>query len=69
MGPGSRTPRLRRGVLGRDDSNRGNPYYLIAIPDTRIIMLLSPLCFRSSCQSVQRCTTNFGSGALGVITA
>jgi uncharacterized protein len=26
--------------------------------------LLVPLCFRSSCQSVPQCSTNFGSGAL-----
>src|SRR5258706_5508213 len=32
---------------------------------TRIITLLVPLCFRSSCQRVPRCITNFGSGALG----
>src|SRR5258706_12753172 len=31
---------------------------------TRIIKLLVPLCFRSSCQRVPRCITNFGSGAL-----
>ena len=31
---------------------------------TRIIELLVPLCFRSSCQRVLRCITNFGSGAL-----
>src|SRR5258705_187865 len=31
---------------------------------TRIIELLVPLCFRSSCQSVLRCITNFGNGAL-----
>src|SRR5437870_10291488 len=31
---------------------------------TRIINLLVPLCFRSSCQRVPRCITNFGSGAL-----
>src|SRR5437660_1226759 len=31
---------------------------------TRIIGLLVPLCFRSSCQGVPRCITNFGSGAL-----
>src|SRR5262249_2239536 len=31
---------------------------------TRIIELLVPLCFRSSCQDVRRCITNFGSGAL-----
>src|SRR5262249_25248184 len=32
---------------------------------TRIIFLLVPLCFRSSCQRLPRCITNFGSGALG----
>src|SRR5258706_868922 len=32
---------------------------------TRIITLLVPLCFPSSCQRVPRCITNFGSGALG----
>src|SRR5260221_13180082 len=32
---------------------------------TRIIELLVPLCFRSSCQSMLRCITNFGSGELG----
>src|SRR6266508_1617278 len=31
---------------------------------TRIIELLVPLCFRSSCQRVLQCITNFGSGAL-----
>src|SRR5207237_9061920 len=31
---------------------------------TRIINLLVPLCFRSSCQRVPQCITNFGSGAL-----
>src|SRR5436309_9454866 len=31
---------------------------------TRIIGLLVPLCFRSSCQRVPQCITNFGSGAL-----
>src|SRR5262245_35692457 len=31
---------------------------------TRSIELLVPLCFRSSCQGVLRCITNFGSGAL-----
>ena len=31
---------------------------------TRIIDLLVPLCFRSSCQRVRPCITNFGSGAL-----
>src|SRR5262249_53111922 len=31
---------------------------------TRIIELLVPLCFRSSCQRVPPCITNFGSGAL-----
>src|SRR5260221_11570709 len=31
---------------------------------TRIIELLVPLCFRSSCQSKPRCITNFGNGAL-----
>src|SRR5262249_23446931 len=31
---------------------------------TRIICLLVPLCFRSSCQTVPRCITNFGNGAL-----
>src|SRR5258707_13484150 len=31
---------------------------------TRIITLLVPLCFRSSCQRVPRRITNFGSGAL-----
>src|SRR5215216_7141329 len=31
---------------------------------TRIIDLLVPLCFRSSCQSGPPCITNFGSGAL-----
>src|SRR5215510_786098 len=31
---------------------------------TRIIELPVPLCFRSSCQSVQRRITNFGNGAL-----
>src|SRR5258705_5644041 len=33
---------------------------------TGIIELLVPLCFRSSCQWLLRCITNFGSGALGV---
>src|SRR5439155_11177591 len=33
---------------------------------TRIIELRVPLCFRSSCQSVLRCITNFGNGALGL---
>src|ERR1700687_5830802 len=33
---------------------------------TRIIELLVPLCFRSSCQRMPQCITNFGSGALGV---
>src|SRR5258707_3640879 len=31
---------------------------------TRIIELLVPLCFRSSCQNVLRCITSFGNGAL-----
>src|SRR6266700_2901297 len=31
---------------------------------TRIIELLVPLCFRSSCQSVLKCITSFGNGAL-----
>src|SRR5215510_4468335 len=31
---------------------------------TRIINLLVPLCFRSSCQWLPRWLTNFGSGAL-----
>src|SRR5260221_5507690 len=31
---------------------------------TRIIELLVPLCFRSSCQSMLRRMTNFGNGAL-----
>src|SRR5882672_5217437 len=31
---------------------------------TRIIEFLVPLGFRSSCQSVLRCITNFGNGAL-----
>src|SRR5262249_28712228 len=31
---------------------------------TRIICLLVPLCFRSLCQTVPRCITNFGNGAL-----
>ena len=30
--------------------------------------LLVPLCFRSSCQRVPRCITNFGSGALVLAT-
>src|SRR5436309_11755470 len=34
---------------------------------TRIINLLVPLCFRSSCQRVPRCITNFGSGALAAV--
>src|SRR5205085_7629200 len=33
---------------------------------TRIIDLLVPLCFRSSCQRVLQRITNFGSGALGI---
>src|SRR2546430_13625981 len=33
---------------------------------TRIIKLLVPLCFRSSCQSVLSCITNFGNGALAL---
>src|SRR5215467_10377286 len=32
---------------------------------TRIICLLVPPCFRSSCERVPRWITNFGSGALG----
>jgi hypothetical protein len=32
---------------------------------TRIIYLLVPLCFRSSCQKVPPSITNFGKGALG----
>src|SRR5207249_7167527 len=35
---------------------------------TRIIELLVPLYFRSSCQSVLRCITNFGNGALAPAT-
>src|SRR5262249_13587888 len=31
---------------------------------TRIICVLVPLCFRSSCQTVPQCITNFGNGAL-----
>src|SRR5262245_18890749 len=31
---------------------------------TRIIYLPVPVCFRSSCQRVLPCITNFGSGAL-----
>ncbi len=31
---------------------------------TRIIYLLVPLCFRSSCKRVPQCITNFGNGAL-----
>src|SRR5207248_11018504 len=31
---------------------------------TTIMELLVPLCFRSSCQSLPRCITNFGKGAL-----
>src|SRR3954447_16055791 len=31
---------------------------------TRIVELLVPLCFRSSCQSALRCITNFRNGAL-----
>src|SRR5215216_5942518 len=34
---------------------------------TRIIGLLMPLCFRSSCQRGPPCITNFGSGALAAI--
>src|SRR5262249_8716186 len=30
----------------------------------RIMNLVVPLCFRSSCQTVPRCITSFGSGAL-----
>src|SRR5262247_4864196 len=33
---------------------------------TRSIYLLVPLCFRSSCQRVLPCITNFGSGALAL---
>src|SRR5262249_32190119 len=36
---------------------------------TRIISLLVPLCFRSSCQWLPRWFTNFGSGALARSTA
>src|SRR5262245_12356240 len=34
---------------------------------TRIIELLVPLCFRSSCQSMPRRITNFGNGALAAL--
>ena len=35
-----------------------------SISGTRIKYLLVPLCFRSSCERVPRCITNFGNGAL-----
>src|SRR6266508_2352678 len=34
---------------------------------TRIIYLLVPLCFRSSCERVPQCITNFGNGALAAV--
>src|SRR5258705_13763133 len=45
---------LQQTLLGTSKSKSG----------TRIIELLVPLCFRSSCQSLLRCITNFGNGAL-----
>src|SRR4249920_4005227 len=39
-----------------------------SISGTRIKYLLVPLCFRSSCEGVSRCVTNFGNGALVVGT-
>src|SRR6266508_4215493 len=36
---------------------------------TRIIYLLVPLCFRSSCERVPQCITNFGNGALARLAA
>ncbi len=45
---------LQQTLLGNFKSKSG----------TRIMELLVPLCFRSSCQSVLRRITNFGNGAL-----
>src|SRR5437899_4785637 len=46
-------------------SRRGSFRNFKSKSGTRIINLLVPLCFRSSCQRVLQCITNFGSGALG----
>jgi translation initiation factor IF-3 len=46
-------------------SRRGSFRNFKSKSGTRIINLLVPLCFRSSCQRVPQCITNFGSGALG----
>ena len=45
-------------------SRRGSFRNFKSKSGTRIINLLVPLCFRSSCQRVPQCITNFGSGAL-----
>src|SRR2546425_9446948 len=45
-------------------SRRGSFRNFKSKSGTRIINLLVPLCFRSSCQRVLQCITNFGSGAL-----
>src|SRR5207244_8988797 len=48
-------------------SRRGSFRNFKSKSGTRIINLLVPLCFRSSCQRVPQCITNFGSGALGSV--
>src|SRR5436309_8833199 len=45
-------------------SRRGSFRNFKSKSGTRIIDLLVPLCFRSSCQRGPPCITNFGSGAL-----
>src|SRR2546426_7509964 len=49
-------------------SRRGSFRNFKSKSGTRIINLLVPLCFRSSCQRVPQCITNFGSGALARIS-
>src|SRR5712691_4115028 len=59
----------KRGTSAADlkflqQSRRGSSRNFKSKSGTRIINLLVPLCFRSSCQRVPQCITNFGSGAL-----
>src|SRR5947208_583333 len=59
----------KRGTSAADlkflqQSRRGSFRNFKSKSGTRIINLLVPLCFRSSCQRVPQCITNFGSGAL-----
>src|SRR5256885_7580104 len=61
----------KRGTSAADlkflqQSRRGSFRNFKSKSGTRIINLLVPLCFRSSCQRVLQCITNFGSGALGL---